>query len=80
MNSSSRFLLAGFHPLDGKIHYTHAILHTVASVRDTPGDTDEAVAARMERQCVRYTGGRRFAFLMELSLPSGRQVVHPAET
>ncbi|MEU9487234.1 DUF5753 domain-containing protein [Streptomyces decoyicus] len=45
--------------------YTRAILDTVASVRDTPGDTDEAVAARMERQRVLYTGGRRFAFLME---------------
>ncbi|WP_336050682.1 helix-turn-helix domain-containing protein [Streptomyces sp. CA2R101] len=45
--------------------YTRAILNTVASVRDTPGDTDEAVAARMERQRVLYTGGRRFVFLME---------------
>ncbi|MGX7758022.1 helix-turn-helix domain-containing protein [Streptomyces angustmyceticus] len=45
--------------------YTRAILHTVAAVRDTPGDADEAVAARMDRQRVLYTGGRRFAFLME---------------
>ncbi|MDG4857373.1 helix-turn-helix transcriptional regulator [Streptomyces sp. T-3] len=45
--------------------YTRAILNTVVSLRDTVDDTDEAVAARMNRQRVLHTGGRRFAFLIE---------------
>ncbi|MFE0100327.1 helix-turn-helix domain-containing protein [Streptomyces sp. NPDC059009] len=45
--------------------YTRAVLKTVVSVRGTVDDTEEAVAARMERQRVLHTGGRRFAFLIE---------------
>ncbi len=32
---------------------------------DLPNDVDEAVAARMERQRVLYTGARRFVFVLE---------------
>lgn len=32
---------------------------------DLPGDVDDAVAGRMERQRVLYTGARRFAFVLE---------------
>ncbi|MGH3824761.1 MAG: helix-turn-helix domain-containing protein [Pseudonocardiaceae bacterium] len=32
---------------------------------DLPGDVDEAVASRMERQRVLYSGARRFAFILE---------------
>ncbi|MFI9049186.1 helix-turn-helix domain-containing protein [Streptomyces sp. NPDC053427] len=45
--------------------YTRAVLNTVVSLRHTPDDTEDAVAARMDRQRVLHIGGRRFAFLME---------------
>lgn len=45
--------------------YTRAVLETVASLREAPGDVTEAVAARMARQHILYSAGRRFAFLVE---------------
>jgi transcriptional regulator with XRE-family HTH domain len=45
--------------------YTHAVLDTVASLRDAPGDIDAAVAVRMERQRVLHSGRHRFAMLLE---------------
>ncbi|MFJ9853404.1 helix-turn-helix domain-containing protein [Streptomyces sp. NPDC101150] len=45
--------------------YTRAVLNTVVSLRQTPDDTEGAVAARMDRQRVLHAGGRRFAFLIE---------------
>ncbi|MGG2462396.1 helix-turn-helix domain-containing protein [Streptomyces sp. RGM 3693] len=45
--------------------YTQAILRTVVALRDVPGDIEEAVAARMSRQRILHSGGRRFAFLVE---------------
>lgn len=58
--------------------YTRAVLNTVVSVRDTVDDTEEAVAARMERQRVLHAGGRRFAFLIEEWVL--RTVIGDAET
>ncbi|QIK09723.1 helix-turn-helix domain-containing protein [Streptomyces sp. ID38640] len=45
--------------------YTRAILKTVVALRDAPDDIEESVAARMARQHVLHSGGRRFAFLIE---------------
>ncbi|MGH3937217.1 MAG: helix-turn-helix domain-containing protein [Pseudonocardiaceae bacterium] len=45
--------------------YAAAILRFWNEFLDLPGDVDEAVAARMERQRVLYTGARRFAFVLE---------------
>lgn len=45
--------------------YTRAVLDTVVALRQAPGDVEEAVAARMNRQRVLHKGGRRFAFLIE---------------
>ncbi|MER5297953.1 helix-turn-helix domain-containing protein [Streptomyces lasiicapitis] len=45
--------------------YTRAVLSTVVCLRNAPDDIEEAVSARMGRQRVLHTGGRRFAFLIE---------------
>jgi hypothetical protein len=45
--------------------YTAAIFRFWNEFLDLPGDVDEAVAARMERQRVLYTGNRRFVFVLE---------------
>ncbi|MEV6481013.1 helix-turn-helix transcriptional regulator [Streptomyces sp. NPDC051576] len=45
--------------------YTRAVLSTVAQLRDVPDDIDDAVAVRMDRQQVLYTGDHRFAMLVE---------------
>lgn len=45
--------------------YAAAILRFWNEFLDLPGDVDEAVATRMERQRVLYTGARRFAFVLE---------------
>ncbi|MCA1671764.1 MAG: helix-turn-helix domain-containing protein [Actinobacteria bacterium] len=45
--------------------YAAAILRFWNEFLDLPGDVDEAVAVRMERQRVLYTGARRFAFVLE---------------
>lgn len=45
--------------------YTRAVLATVATLRDVPGDLDAAVAVRMDRQRVLHAGDHRFAMLME---------------
>ncbi|NLU67743.1 Scr1 family TA system antitoxin-like transcriptional regulator [Streptomyces sp. HNM0574] len=45
--------------------YTRAVLATVASLREGPGDIDAAVDVRMERQRVLHSGGHRFAMLVE---------------
>lgn len=45
--------------------YTRAVLSTVAQLRDVPDDIDDAVAVRMDRQCVLHTGDHRFAMLVE---------------
>ncbi|MEV0220013.1 helix-turn-helix transcriptional regulator [Streptomyces sp. NPDC050704] len=45
--------------------YTGAVLATVASLREAPGDVGDAVAARMARQHILHSAGRRFAFLVE---------------
>ncbi|GIF96781.1 helix-turn-helix domain-containing protein [Catellatospora citrea] len=45
--------------------YTKAALESIASHRGTPDDIDEAVDVRMAKQRVLYTGGRRFAVLLE---------------
>ncbi len=45
--------------------YAAAIFRFWNEFLDLPGDVDEAVAARMERQRVLYTGARRFAFVLE---------------
>ncbi|MFG2096257.1 helix-turn-helix domain-containing protein [Streptomyces sp. NPDC048612] len=46
-------------------YYTRAVLDTVVALRQAPGDVEEAVAERMNRQRVLRKGGRRFAFLIE---------------
>ncbi|HEV2370742.1 MAG TPA: helix-turn-helix transcriptional regulator [Streptosporangiaceae bacterium] len=45
--------------------YAAAIFSFWAEFMDLPNDTDQAVAARMERQRVLYTGDRRFLFIIE---------------
>ncbi|MEV3872794.1 Scr1 family TA system antitoxin-like transcriptional regulator [Streptomyces sp. NPDC049906] len=45
--------------------YTRAVLETVASLRDAPGEVSEAVNVRMARQDVLHQPGRCFAFLVE---------------
>ncbi|HEY2674186.1 MAG TPA: helix-turn-helix transcriptional regulator [Rugosimonospora sp.] len=45
--------------------YAAAILRFWAEFLHLPHDIDEAVAARMERQRVLYSGDRRFAFVLE---------------
>lgn len=45
--------------------YAAAIFRFWNEFLDLPNDVDEAVAARMERQRVLYTGNRRFVFVLE---------------
>ncbi len=45
--------------------YAAAIFRFWNEFLDLPGDVDDAVAARMERQRILYTGARRFAFVLE---------------
>lgn len=45
--------------------YAAAIFAWWAEFLDLPNDADQAVAARMERQKVLYTGDRRFLFILE---------------
>jgi transcriptional regulator with XRE-family HTH domain len=45
--------------------YAAAIFAWWADFLDLPNDVEEAVAARMERQKVLYTGDRRFVFILE---------------
>ncbi|WP_230414885.1 helix-turn-helix domain-containing protein [Micromonospora tarapacensis] len=45
--------------------YAAAIFEFWADFLDLPNDTEAAVAARMERQKVLYTGDRRFVFVLE---------------
>jgi transcriptional regulator with XRE-family HTH domain len=45
--------------------YAAAIFAWWADFLDLPNDIEEAVAARMERQKVLYTGDRRFVFVLE---------------
>jgi transcriptional regulator with XRE-family HTH domain len=54
--------------LPGLFHtaeYATAILRFWNHFLDLPDDVDQAVATRMERQQVLYTGARRFAFVLE---------------
>jgi transcriptional regulator with XRE-family HTH domain len=54
--------------LPGLFHtaeYAAAIFRFWNEFLDIPNDVDEAVAARMDRQHVLYTGNRRFAFVLE---------------
>jgi len=50
-----------FHTAD----YAAAILRFWAEFLNIPNDVDEALAVRMERQRVLYTGDRRFLFVLE---------------
>lgn len=45
--------------------YAATIFSWWSTFLDLPGDTDDAVAARMARQQVLYTGDRRFVFVLE---------------
>jgi hypothetical protein len=45
--------------------YSAAMLSYFIDFLDTPNDLDAAVAARMERQRILYTGDRRFAVVIE---------------
>ncbi|WP_051580842.1 helix-turn-helix domain-containing protein [Pseudonocardia acaciae] len=45
--------------------YASAIMAGIIEFREIPNDVDEAVAARMERQQVLYSGDRRFLLVME---------------
>lgn len=45
--------------------YAAAVLTTAREVLELPGDIDDAVQARIERQRILYTGDRRFSFLLE---------------
>ncbi|MEV8637603.1 helix-turn-helix transcriptional regulator [Streptosporangium sp. NPDC051023] len=45
--------------------YATALLAAIISVRGIPDDTEAAVAARLERQRVLYSGARRFAIVLE---------------
>ncbi|HET9257288.1 MAG TPA: DUF5753 domain-containing protein [Pseudonocardiaceae bacterium] len=54
--------------MPGLLHtaeYTAAIFRFWNEFLDLPGDVDDAIAARMERQQVLYAGARRFAFVLE---------------
>lgn len=54
--------------LPGLFHtaeYASAILRFWTEFLDLPNDLDEALAARMERQRVLYSGNRRFVFVLE---------------
>lgn len=48
--------------------YTTAALHAIQKRRGLVDDVAGAVAARMDRQHILYTGDRRFAFLVEESV------------
>ncbi|MFD7515340.1 helix-turn-helix domain-containing protein [Streptomyces niveus] len=45
--------------------YATALLSTIATFQDTPDDSPEAAASRIERSQVLHEGGHRFALLME---------------
>lgn len=45
--------------------YASAIMAQIIEFREIPNDLDEAVAARMQRQQVLYTGDRRFLVVLE---------------
>lgn len=45
--------------------YATALLRTIATFQDTPDDSSEAAASRIERSHVLHEGGHRFALLME---------------
>jgi len=47
--------------------YTTAVLNAIARRRQLTNDVESAVAVRMERQALLYTGDHRFALLMEES-------------
>jgi hypothetical protein len=54
--------------LPGLFHtaeYATTILRFWNTFLDVPNDIDEAVAARMQRQHILYTGRRRFSFVLE---------------
>ena len=51
--------------------YTAAVLRATRQRRELPDDVDKAVAARMDRQRLLHSGGRRFAFLVEESVLRG---------
>jgi transcriptional regulator with XRE-family HTH domain len=48
--------------------YATALLSSISDFHRAPNDVEEAVAARMERSRVLFTGGRRFAVLIEESV------------
>jgi hypothetical protein len=48
--------------------YATALLSAITSFRDTPNDVEDAVAARMSRNHVLGSPGKRFVFLIEESL------------
>jgi transcriptional regulator with XRE-family HTH domain len=48
--------------------YATALLSSISEFHHAPNDVEEAVAARMERSRVLFTGGRRFAVLIEESV------------
>ncbi|MGW7445427.1 helix-turn-helix domain-containing protein [Kitasatospora sp. NPDC054795] len=48
--------------------YATALLSSIADFRGTPNDVSEAVAARMKRNAVLSSGGRRFSFVLEESV------------
>lgn len=52
--------------------YAAAVLTTAREVLELPGDVDDAVQARVERQRILYTGDRRFSFLLEQQALSTR--------
>ena len=47
------------------VDYASVIIAHVIELDQIPNDLEEAVAARMERQCVLYTGDRRFIVVLE---------------
>lgn len=61
----SSWLLPGMIQTRG---YTGAALRSIQQRRGLVDDVEAAVAARMERQHLMYTGARRFAFLVEESV------------
>lgn len=48
--------------------YATALLSSISEFHQAPNDVEEAVQARMERSRVLFTGGRRFAVLIEESV------------